>query len=309
MMDEDPLDHGWTKKVPIERRPSPDPIIPKSRMCGPQVRFCERGPRGTGGLYSARRPRAATRVRAALSRRSPPGEQLHSPEFMLKGGAIYRLVKDQVGGIRLVVNAFTGEVAQELTYDAFGQVLSDSNPGFQPFGFAGGLYDADTGLVRFGARDYDAETGRWTAKDPIRFSGGINLYGYLGNEPVNLIDASGLGSDECSYYAARCSVNGGDYYCSTAPWWCERFGHSTWANCTRACLHDCDAHQNPDGLATPGYDDDNQMCRGGGELPNNSGPWNPLNSSFACHLSCYLGCGLVPGSPHQPPGPTLGYGQ
>ena len=45
-------------------------------------------------------------------------------------------------------------------------------PGFQPFGFAGGIYDLHTALVRFGARDYDAFTGRWTAKDPISFAGG-----------------------------------------------------------------------------------------------------------------------------------------
>ena len=45
------------------------------------------------------------------------------------------------------------------------ECLNDTNPGFQPFGFAGGLYDPDTGLVRFGARDYDAETGRWTSKE------------------------------------------------------------------------------------------------------------------------------------------------
>ena len=51
-------------------------------------------------------------------------------------------------------------------------VTLDTNPGFQPFGFAGGLYDADTGLVRFGARDYDAAVARWTAKDPIRWDGG-----------------------------------------------------------------------------------------------------------------------------------------
>lgn len=66
---------------------------------------------------------------------------------------------------------------------------------FQPFGFAGGLYDADTGLVRFGARDYDALTGRWTSKDPILFGGGqANLYAYVGNDPINRIDPSGLWS-------------------------------------------------------------------------------------------------------------------
>ena len=65
-----------------------------------------------------------------------------------------------------------------MDYDEFGQVVADTNPGFQPFGFAGGLYDADTGLTRFGARDYDPVVGRWTSKDPARFSGGWNLYAY-----------------------------------------------------------------------------------------------------------------------------------
>jgi RHS repeat-associated protein len=71
--------------------------------------------------------------------------------------------------------------------------MLDTNPGFQPFGFAGGLYDPQTGLLRFGARDYDPETGRWTAKDPIGFAGGgSNLYGYVLSDPVNLLDPSGL---------------------------------------------------------------------------------------------------------------------
>jgi RHS repeat-associated protein len=72
-------------------------------------------------------------------------------------------------------------------------VLLDTNPGFQAFGFAGGLYDKDTGLVRFGARDYDAEAGRWTDKDPLDFEGGdTNLYGFCGNDPINFTDPSGL---------------------------------------------------------------------------------------------------------------------
>jgi RHS repeat-associated protein len=86
-----------------------------------------------------------------------------------------------------------GTVVQRMDYDAFGNVLLDTNPGFQPFGFAGGIYDLDTGLVRFGARDYDSEIGRWTSKDPIGFEGGdINLFGYVVQEPVNRIDPYGL---------------------------------------------------------------------------------------------------------------------
>jgi RHS repeat-associated protein len=80
-----------------------------------------------------------------------------------------------------------------MDYDVWGRVILDTNPGFQPFGFAGGLYDQDTGLVRFGARDYDPETGRWTAKDPILFAGGdANLFAYVANDPVNWVDPQGL---------------------------------------------------------------------------------------------------------------------
>jgi RHS repeat-associated protein len=55
------------------------------------------------------------------------------------------------------------------------------------------LYDRDTGLVRFGHRDYDPDIGRWTVKDPILFAGrDTDLYGYVLNNPVNLIDHNGL---------------------------------------------------------------------------------------------------------------------
>jgi len=121
------------------------------------------------------------------------GSRSNVPDYLVKGGATYRIVTDHLGSPRLVVDTATGAIAQRMDYDAWGNVLADSNPGFQPFGFAGGLYDRDTKLVRFGARDYDPEVGRWTAKDPIRFGGGdANLYGYVVGDPVDLADATGL---------------------------------------------------------------------------------------------------------------------
>ncbi len=86
-----------------------------------------------------------------------------------------------------------GGILKRITYDSFGNILSDTKPAFSVLGFAGGLYDSDTGLIRFGYRDYDPETGRWTSKDPIGFDGGdADMYGYCGWDPVNWVDAEGL---------------------------------------------------------------------------------------------------------------------
>lgn len=122
------------------------------------------------------------------------GSRANVPDYMVKTGTTYRIVTDHLGSVRLVVQEDTGFVAQRLDYDEWGRVVADSSPGFQPFGFAGGLYDADSGLVRFGLRDYDPQIGRWTRKDPLLFRGGDpNLYAYAGNSPIRYIDVTGLG--------------------------------------------------------------------------------------------------------------------
>lgn len=85
----------------------------------------------------------------------------------------------------------------------------DTNPGFQPFGFQGGLYDPDTGLVEFGCRWYDAETGRWISKDPILLDGGWNVYAFCDNDPINCIDPTGM--------------------CESVAWaWVKGFGQGFW---------------------------------------------------------------------------------
>jgi RHS repeat-associated protein len=111
---------------------------------------------------------------------------------MVAGGQTYRLIKDHLGSVRLVVDQVTGAVAQELMYDTWGRVIVDTNPGFQPFGFAGGLYDPETRLVRFGARDYDAQFGRWSGADQPRvLELETNRYLYAIGDPLNNRDPMG----------------------------------------------------------------------------------------------------------------------
>jgi RHS repeat-associated protein len=76
-------------------------------------------------------------------------------------------------------------------YSSFGEVTG-TGLSWMPFGFAGGIYDGDTRLVQFGARDYDPLVGRWTRKDPLRFDAdGNNLYGYALLDPINTVDPTG----------------------------------------------------------------------------------------------------------------------
>ncbi|MCB1881453.1 MAG: hypothetical protein KDI54_15605 [Gammaproteobacteria bacterium] len=118
--------------------------------------------------------------------------RVNVPDYMIKGGTSYRILTDHLGSPRLVVNTTDGTVVQRMDYDAWGKVTLDTNPGFQPFGFAGGLYDRDTGIVRFGARDYDAGVGRWLAKDPRGFTPvRLNQFEYVRANPASRIDPRG----------------------------------------------------------------------------------------------------------------------
>jgi RHS repeat-associated protein len=110
-----------------------------------------------------------------------------------RGPDLYYVATDRTGSPRLVSTA-AGLAVKRIDYDGFGQVLQDSNPAWElPVGFAGGLADPATRLVRFGLRDYDPGTGRWTARDPALLGGRqINPYVYVSNNPVNLVDPAGL---------------------------------------------------------------------------------------------------------------------
>ncbi len=97
------------------------------------------------------------------SERLPQAVTVQAPQ----GATTYLLGYDQVGSLKAAA-AMDGEgegrVVKAMDYDAFGNVLTDSNPAlFMPIAFAGGLRDRFTGLVRFCHRDYGPTEGRFTA--------------------------------------------------------------------------------------------------------------------------------------------------
>jgi RHS repeat-associated protein len=127
------------------------------------------------------------------------GSRKNVPDRILRDGKSYRLISDQLGSPRYAVNESNiNDVPYHVSWGPFGTPsvsggLTVAALDWIPFGFAGGLYDRETGLLHFGARDYSPQLNRWLSKDPINFRGGdANLYAYVGNDPVNRIDPTGL---------------------------------------------------------------------------------------------------------------------
>jgi RHS repeat-associated protein len=82
--------------------------------------------------------------------------------------------------------------AETYTYSDYGAPQSGSWLAYQ---YAGYRYDSETGLYSMPARSYSPALGRFLQSDPAGFQGGFNLYAYAGNDPVNLIDPTGLTPD------------------------------------------------------------------------------------------------------------------
>jgi len=123
------------------------------------------------------------------------------PYSMTAGGNLYYLHYDQVGSLKAVSDPTTGTIVKKVDYDSFGKITSDTNPSFRAgLGYGGGLFDTHTELLYFAHRDYNPETGRWNAKDPVLFQGGdSNLYAYVANDPVNSNDPYGLSETDIRY--------------------------------------------------------------------------------------------------------------
>ena len=107
---------------------------------------------------------------------------------------------DALGSVRLVVDA-TGGVEGAFDHDVWGVPdTSVTPPGaeLRAHTFVGGLGQRNEGDGLYYARQrwYDANLARWLSADPIGFSGSLNLYSYVGNNPVRYVDPSGLKGEE-----------------------------------------------------------------------------------------------------------------
>jgi RHS repeat-associated protein len=99
---------------------------------------------------------------------------------------------DETGSIIMTSNS-VGTIVNTFSYSPWGQ---SSSVGVIDLGFAGQRLDPESGLYYFNARYYSPELGRFLQNDPLGYDGGsLNLYEYVGNDPLNIFDPLGLSSD------------------------------------------------------------------------------------------------------------------
>ena len=114
-------------------------------------------------------------------------------------GVIYIPCYDNNGNVTKYVDE-NGNIVASYTYDAFGVLIAKSGPLADVFRhrFSTKYYDAETGLYYYGYRFYHPALMRWLNRDPIEEDGGLNLYGFCGNNGVVKYDKDGR-----AYFAVR----------------------------------------------------------------------------------------------------------
>ena len=107
------------------------------------------------------------------------------------GGTNYYFTRDHLGSVREMIGT-NGVVLARSEYDPYGRRTRTEGTMDGDFGFTGHYYHPASGLHFTIFRAYDTDAGRWLNRDPIRESGGLDLYGYVSNDPVNELDLLGL---------------------------------------------------------------------------------------------------------------------
>lgn len=111
----------------------------------------------------------------------------------------YFYAKDHLGSIRELTDR-GGNVRARYAYDPYGRRTRLAGDVDADFGFTGLFWSTEAGLAIARFRAYDPDLGRWLSRDPLRNAEegrGANLYAYVENNPVNLVDPLGLQSQPC----------------------------------------------------------------------------------------------------------------
>jgi RHS repeat-associated protein len=109
---------------------------------------------------------------------------------MSRGGVTTLYNADGLGSTTSLYDSSATQ-AGTYTFSSFGQTTSTGSL-LNPFRYTGREWDNETGLYYYRARYYDTHTARFLSEDPIRFSGGIDFYGYVANNPLSFLDPLGL---------------------------------------------------------------------------------------------------------------------
>ena len=124
---------------------------------------------------------------------------------------------DASGNVIALVQATDPLLGARYEYGPFGEVIRMTGPlaSANPFRFSTKYTDDETGLLYYGYRYYSPKDGRWLSKDPIGEAGGINLYAFCENDPVNRIDTDGRGALAAMDVAAVAALEEGGFWNGT----------------------------------------------------------------------------------------------
>jgi RHS repeat-associated protein len=118
-------------------------------------------------------------------------QNIDEPLAMLRGGATSFYHADGLGSVTSLSDA-SGSIVNTNTYDSFGKLAASTGTLVNPFQYTARESDAETGLYYYRARYYDPSTGRFLSEDPVAFTGGVNFYRYVHDNPIDVRDPSGL---------------------------------------------------------------------------------------------------------------------
>jgi len=132
-----------------------------------------------------------TNAAGAVVARYSQGLNIDESLAMLRGASTSYYHADGLGSVTSLSNA-AGALAQTYTYDSFGKLTASAGSLTNPFLYTARESDTETGLYYYRARYYDPSVGRFLSEDPTAFFEGPNFYGYVHNNPANLIDVEGM---------------------------------------------------------------------------------------------------------------------